>query len=105
MSLLSIQLQPALSDGKHEHHAELLTKVATSASDDITIERQDADEYLNILFETSDIGQLWAGLRVVIASEPAIAGSAIVCCEGDHGWDDYLLLHHFDPSETVDKLP
>jgi len=23
---------------------------------------------------------------------------------GSHGWDDYLLLHHYDPKEHRDQL-
>ncbi len=29
---------------------------------------------------------------------------SIVACEGDHGWDDYLLLWHWDSGEKTDVL-
>jgi hypothetical protein len=35
--------------------------------------------------------------------------ATIVVCEGDDGWEDYLLLHHLDPEDhsmsfVVDKF-
>jgi len=25
-------------------------------------------------------------------------------CEGENGWDDYRLLHHFDPEVEIDEI-
>ena len=33
-----------------------------------------------------------------------ISRGAIITCQGKRGWDDYLLLHHFDPAEELDTL-
>jgi hypothetical protein len=33
-----------------------------------------------------------------------LAQAAIVVCEGELGWDDYLLLHHFNSDEELDEL-
>jgi hypothetical protein len=30
--------------------------------------------------------------------------SSIVACEGSRGWDNYLLLHHFDPAVVLDRV-
>jgi len=35
---------------------------------------------------------------------PYLSKTSIVVCEGNNGWDDYLLLHHFDKSEDIDNL-
>ena len=42
-----------------------------------------------------------AGSRWLV---PGLAAAAIIVCEGEHGWDDYLLLHHFDPAEPLDTM-
>ena len=34
----------------------------------------------------------------------AVPVNLIVVCEGEHGWDDYLLLHHFDEQQELDYL-
>lgn len=28
--------------------------------------------------------------------------AVIAYCQGEHGWDDYLLLDHFDPTVQLD---
>ena len=35
---------------------------------------------------------------------PRLARAAIATCEGKHGWDDYLLLHHYDRTLVLDTL-
>ncbi len=33
-----------------------------------------------------------------------MARATIITCQGKRGWDDYLLLHHFDLSEPLDEI-
>lgn len=41
----------------------------------------------------------------VVRSQPDFPPARmIVVCEGSLGWDDYLLLHHFDPQQALDQL-
>ena len=40
----------------------------------------------------------------VVWEMSALSAGAIACCEGDNGWDDYLLLYHFDNSESIDAI-
>jgi hypothetical protein len=35
----------------------------------------------------------------------ALAESSMAMCEGQRGWEDYLLLHHYDPAVQLDRLP
>ena len=55
--------------------------------------------YVNITFQTDDPKKLnkWA-----LEQLGDLKKIAIIVCEGDFGWDDYLLLHHFDPEEKLD---
>ena len=64
----------------------------------------DRGRYVNVAFATDDLKALWSALREEMLGVPRLAEAAIVCCEGEHGWDDYLLLHHFDPTEPIDQL-
>ena len=34
-----------------------------------------------------------------------LRSAAMVVCEGEHGWDDYLLLHHWDRRFRLDSVP
>lgn len=58
--------------------------------------------WIDVSFETTDIHSLWNQLKGDL-QELLIA--SIVVCQGEHGWDNYLLLHHFDSTVELDKLP
>jgi hypothetical protein len=60
--------------------------------------------YVNVDFATDDPLELWAAIRNLLQLDTRLADATIVCCEGTHGWDDYLLLHHFHPTESVDAM-
>lgn len=60
--------------------------------------------YINIDFSPVDAISLWSAIRDRLSAEPDLSRAAIVICEGRHGWDDYLLLHHFDRSLILDEL-
>ncbi len=64
----------------------------------------DGGEYINVDYTTTNLASLWDSVRQKLATIPGLADSAIVACEGKLGWDDYLLLHDYDPLEPLDKL-
>ncbi len=72
------------------------------------IEGDDSGPYVNFLFETDKPIALWHELirRLYDNSRPGTAArqSSIVTCEGENGWDDYLLLAHYDAAERLDSL-
>jgi hypothetical protein len=71
-------------------------------------EGEDEGRYLNFTFLAKDPATLWQRIRANVLAEAVIgheiASSSIIVCEGDHGWDDYLLLHHYDPGLAKDDL-
>jgi len=73
------------------------------------VDGTDGHYYANLIFETNDPGELWILLqqRLYQSSEfgGALAKSSMAMCEGERGWDDYLLLHHYDPAVQLDRLP
>jgi hypothetical protein len=107
MKCLHIQLQPELCSGDAAKHVDDLVAIATKhdLDPDINIERGDEDgAYINVNIYTEDVRSLWATLKAVITANQSLFSSTIVCCEGNNGWDDYLLLHHFDKTTALDTL-
>lgn len=65
----------------------------------------DGGRYENILFEAESPEDALLKLRAVFDSPDAglaARRSCIVTCEGERGWDDYVLLHHYDRTLIVD---
>jgi hypothetical protein len=103
MKRLHVQLQPARSPELDVPEAVArLSRLAASAC--VTDGEDDGRRYVNVDFKAVDLRGLWARVRAELKTIPGLAGAAIVVCEGEHGWDDYLLLHHFDPAEQRDQF-
>ena len=68
----------------------------------------DRGPYVNYFFETRSPGKIWRAVSNSILKHHRIAArlkrSTIITCEGTRGWDNYLLLHHFDPKVELDHL-
>jgi len=87
----------------------LFTNAAELADAELEITEGEEDgPFLNCGFRTKDPGRLWEILQGQVFWErvigPSLAMSSIVVCQGNRGWDDYLLLHHYDRTETLDTL-
>jgi hypothetical protein len=102
MKRLHIQLQPARSP--ELHLAEALKQLRSLVPGVLVTEGQEDGPYINVDFMTADLFGLWESVRKVLETVPGLNGAAIIVCEGERGWDDYLLLHHFDPQQKVDVL-
>lgn len=101
MKLLHVQIQPARSPGLDADAAVACLQSLATAS---VTRGEDSGPYINVDFLPADVRALWPAVREKIQSDPELAACSIVCCEGEMGWDDYLLLHHFDPSQPLDDL-
>ena len=55
----------------------------------------DKGPYINVSFTAAELKPLWQAVRNELVRLGLQAGS-IVACTGNDGWNDYLLLHHFD---------
>ena len=89
-------------------------RIVAALADDHTIvagyetsEGDDEGPYLNFTFLAKDPTQLWARLKTEVLAHPEIgrnfSGASIIICEGKAGWDDYLLLHHYDRTQQLDE--
>lgn len=100
---LAIQLQPARSPGYDIRNC--VVRLSGLAHGATITEGFDVGPYVNIYFDTSDVTELWSRLRHELEQDTSLANCSIICCQGDAGWDDYRLLHHYDPAEAVDESP
>ena len=112
MRLLTVQLQPGLATGFDPTLVrDLLDGLASNSSliESVAVtEGDDNGPYVNFTVKTPDVAALWRVIRQELFSLPLagqhLARAAIVTCQGNAGWDDYLLLHHFDMAEPLDSL-
>ena len=110
MRILVVQIQSnRIGAGDRDRLVEALR----SAADDAVLRfagvnnGEDDGPYINVRFEAPDHIAAWAALRTMYMESDVgreLASSTIATCEGEHGWDDYLLLHHFDPRVQLDEL-
>ena len=89
-----------------------LERIATSSSL-VTGHRfnngNDEGDYFNFDFDTSQPAALWTKIQeVVYDSSPFgqdVRRSSMGICTGHNCWEDYLLIHHWDPDKDLDEVP
>ncbi|HEY9104656.1 hypothetical protein [Chitinimonas sp.] len=71
-------------------------------------EGDDDGPYINLLFETLQPAQVWPLLQTTFygagALGDALRATSMAMCAGEEGWEDYLLLYHYDPQLPLDSL-
>jgi len=69
---------------------------------------EDDGRYVNLFADSDDAVAIWNSIETILLSDRMIGEevrtASIVTITGPNGWDDYLLLHHFDPSEPLDTI-
>jgi hypothetical protein len=102
MGCLSIQIQPDLvssinSDG--------ITSFLNNEgySPEIT-EGYDSGAFINLNIKTHNVKVLWVKIEKYLKNHSELFNCTIITCEGSQGWDNYLLLHHFDSTEKFDEI-
>lgn len=110
--MLTVQLQPS---SLAANTCELAIRTLENLGNDQSIAfnanvsyGKENGGYVNVEFESPDVALLWKVINEQLLSEDTgikgLAKGVIVVCQGDFGWDDYLLLFHNDPSVRVDKM-
>lgn len=110
MKSLIVQLQPDLAPGLDVAEAksaiEAISRSALVVSY-VFSEGIDNGPYLNFTFSTFNLKELWLLLSQAIYTRSSLGKSlkksSIAVCEGSRSWDNYLLLHHYDSSITIDN--
>jgi len=106
MKCLSIQLQEDIDSA---HTVDELVEHVRSFGRYPEIDRGENDEkYVNLNFFTEDLRAMWPEFKSKVLNDTSLGEwvkkVAIIACEGDQGWDNHILLWHYDPSEVVGKL-
>lgn len=106
MKCLSIQLLPE-RDTSHDESEVIVLLKSLGHYPEIDSGNEDG-RYLNLNFFTDDAPSLWQDIQSGVLEDKTlgswIKNISIVICEGDTGWDDYLLLSHYDDSEELGAL-
>jgi hypothetical protein len=100
-----VQFQPNRAPGATTQILEAFRQAIPSAQ--ISDGNED-ERHFNITFDVASASDVLPRLHPILHS-PTLGhlarSSCIVTCQGKHGWDDYLLLHHFDRTLIHDTPP
>jgi len=71
-------------------------------------EGEDNGRYMNLAFKTSDRAKLWHLIEEKLYEHQQLGAplrrASMTLCTGQDGWDDYLLLYHFDPQIELEDI-
>ena len=112
MKSLCIQIQPDRSDSLRLEKVYELGKAIASDNELVSrfeiVEGEDEAPYANLMFESANIQSLWQRIQVAIYGNDEVKKgmreASMALCEGEDGWNDYLLLFHFDPIQELESF-
>ncbi|MFN0058036.1 MAG: hypothetical protein ACKVX7_06230 [Planctomycetota bacterium] len=110
MRALNIQIQPERMKGGDPEELVARLRDATDGVQLQFVAENRGDEnglYINLNFCTTNFVAGWRRLRGAYDDSDVgrqLESSTIATCEGSDGWNDYLLLHHFNPDEKTDDV-
>jgi len=111
MRSLSVQIQPERAPSLD---VAAVTSVFSTIANDPQLVRhhafdsgRDSGAYHNFTFGTERAGDLWREVRRRLFEDPVLGVEmrkvSIATCSSETGWNDYVLLFHFDPATKVDS--
>jgi hypothetical protein len=99
-------LSPGINTAELKLAAELLAKSIPGVRGIGFSEGEDEGAYLNIIFASTDPRQAWTSIRKGLLESSSFSSqlkaASIAMCTGADGWNDYVLLHHYDPTVSPD---
>ena len=110
MKKVTIQFQYENDDLLTQTCKQMLTVFANSFFTTGMKQTDNKEEcYLNVTYDVLDLKAFWdlAKTQWLCDENEAqrlLADSLIVVAEGEHSWDDYVILYHFDKTVDVDKM-
>ena len=102
MGYLSIQIQPELSPTINSE--EITSFLNNEGYKPEIVEGNDSGKFINLNIETNNIKGLWVKIEKYLHEHNEFSNSTIITCEGSQGWDNYLLLHHFDSNQKINEI-
>lgn len=107
MKCLTFELQPDIDASLDEKPLIDLVRSMGRFPEIDTYIRKEKD-FINLNFFSEDLPLLWGELKSALEGDQEINNwvnrVAIIACEGEEGWDDFLLLRHYDESEKTVEL-
>ena len=110
MRALSVQVQPSRSPGIDM--AGILAEFEAIAGATELVKHHafdsgdDKGAYFNFTFGTPDAKNLWQLIQSRLYNSGNFSNhmrqASMAMCSSEEGWDDYLLLYHFDPTVGLD---
>jgi hypothetical protein len=112
MTTFCIQIQPHKSPRldlvKIKEIGEVIASDKRLVSRFGVVEGVDGVPYTNLMFETEEVRSLWRRIQSELYGNnevrDALLQASMAMCEGRDGWNDYLLLYHFNESEKLDSI-
>jgi len=110
MTIICCQIQiDRLSSMTEKDITDICAKLKDGWPESISYEAgDDGGRYVNLILTTSDGAKTWNRIHSQMIESELPGGelrdAMIVTMTEQEGWDDYLLLHHFDRSEPLDVL-
>ena len=111
MPALKVQVHPERAPALDlDSVLEIFANAAEMADAELTItDGGDDGPYVDFDFLTGDLPRLWEVLQSQVFEHdevgPDLAVASIATCQGSRGWNNYLVLHHYDRSRKLDILP
>ena len=64
----------------------------------------DDEHYVNFYIDTDDLVAVWKAIKSNFVPVKEIANSCMIICQGEYGWDDFLILSHSSPEIELDEI-
>ena len=106
----NFQIQRIQSHKTVEHIEVLLhaLNAQAGAKTKIKVDFCAVDDYCNLYVESNEPVKMWGRFAMFVSQNPQefewVKRRWIVVLQGKSGWDDYLLLAHFDSSARLDVV-
>jgi hypothetical protein len=106
----NFQVQRIQSRRAVEHVEVLLHALNAQAETNtkVKVDLRAADDCCNLLVESNEPKKMWERFAMFVSQNPQefewVKRRWIVVLEGKSGWNDYLLLAHFDASVRLDTV-
>ena len=106
-----MQVHPTLAPGLEMDRLAQAAEKAARSTEGIrgfeVVSGEDEGAFVNIVMASEDPILSWQRLRPALLESPefgaALKAASLWLCTGEEGWDDYLLLYHYDPAMEVDE--
>jgi hypothetical protein len=98
-------LAPELNLARLKEECEVIARRTDGVRGIDFTEGNDGGPYLNIIFATERPRLSWRNLKATLLESSEfgndLSASCMCVCTGENGWEDYLMLYHFDPATPL----